>query len=295
MGRWIRVDVLVHDNPKVVAAGFWGMTVIQAAWRMSKAHDLDGELSDRHWTPQMLLRWTLATPDQLEDIQDGMAACISEGLVETVTRNDRNAFQLHDWDDYQKDPTAAERMRRYRERKKKEKKSNVSARKLDPAPPVTRNGRNVTLQDMTGQDRRMDERGRSSRMERSDSTALSESNEHRDSSIESSDRSAPLVWDLWPIYIEFYNESKGVPPATSSSTQTQLEKLYDYIGQIMDQEQVSSADEDDRHQKTLMFARAVLKKYFESDDEFVVNKAEFSLAYFVSNAMPSLASKVLGK
>lgn len=135
MAQWIRIDVLLHDHPKIVELGPHGLAVILAAWRLCKAHGSRGELPAAFWTPSMLARWTLygTAPEALEAITLGMTACEQCGLVTHVTRDGRDKIAFHDWDDYQQDTTAAERQRRHREA--------VSTRKSIP---VTRDGRDVT-------------------------------------------------------------------------------------------------------------------------------------------------------
>ncbi len=147
-GRWIRVDALVHENPKVLEVGFRGLTVIQCAWRLSKAHDLRGELPAHFWTPTMLARYALAPPDYLPDIEAGMAACLSKGLVECVTRDDRDRYMLHDWGMYQRDQTAAVRQKRHRDKKKAQQRAQKPGGVTSDG--VT--GDEVTQQDPTEQD-----------------------------------------------------------------------------------------------------------------------------------------------
>jgi len=124
--------------------GPWGLVVIQAAWRICKAHDHGGELPMHFWNPDILRHYSLFGKEHQEDFMRGMDLCEKAGLITRDNRDNRDVMVLHDWGFYQRDHTAMERQRRYRERKK----AQLTPRKREP---VT--GDNVTRDDVTRQDR----------------------------------------------------------------------------------------------------------------------------------------------
>lgn len=102
MGRWIRVEANLHTHPRIADAGFWGMTVIQAAWRICKAQDERGVVPAIFWTPTTLARWTLSASERggLAGIKRGMESCEALGLVE---REPDGSVRIRDWEQYQID------------------------------------------------------------------------------------------------------------------------------------------------------------------------------------------------
>jgi len=106
MAGWIRVEADIHRHPKVVAlpspAARWAFLVILA----------EGKAVDGRWTSVRHFRACVPPPEARH-----LAAMIQVGLVAM----DGDAVVIHDWSDYQftrKDTTAAERMRRYRDRQR---------------------------------------------------------------------------------------------------------------------------------------------------------------------------------
>ena len=152
MGKWLRLDAQHSSHPKFEDAGHWGWSVALAAWCIAKAYDCyDGEIS-KWWRPKSLARWMCMEPsvEGLECVSKGMVAALQARLV--VQRDD--GVYIHGWTEYQRDHTAAERAKRYRDKK------NVTRDDSD-GKPVTRDDsdgkpvtRDVTRQDRTGQDTR---------------------------------------------------------------------------------------------------------------------------------------------
>lgn len=100
---WLRVDDGMCEHRKVLSLPrkdrwTWMELLTYVARQNNGGHVPDG-ICD-------VLRWV--TPAFLE-------TCLEAGLLD----RDEGGYAVHDWDDYnQKDPSAAERMRRYRERKR---------------------------------------------------------------------------------------------------------------------------------------------------------------------------------
>lgn len=122
MAGWIRVEADIHRHPKVVAlpstAARWAFVVTLA----------EGKAVDGRWTS--VRHYRACVPPQEARY---LPAMISVGLVVM----DGDAVVIHDWDDYQvsrKDPTAAERMRRHRDRQRDGERDASQDRD------VTRNG-----------------------------------------------------------------------------------------------------------------------------------------------------------
>lgn len=106
MAGWIRVEADIHRHPKVVAlpspAARWAFLVTLA----------EGKAVEGRWASVAHYR-ACVPPQEARHLP----AMISAGLVAM----DGPAVVIHDWDDYQvvrKDPTAADRVRRYRERQR---------------------------------------------------------------------------------------------------------------------------------------------------------------------------------
>jgi hypothetical protein len=106
MAGWIRVEADVHRHPRVVAlpsaAARWAFIVTLA----------EGKAVDGRWTSVRHYRACVAPQEARH-----LPAMVEVGLVVM----DGDQVVIHDWDDYQvsrKDPTAAERMRRHRERQR---------------------------------------------------------------------------------------------------------------------------------------------------------------------------------
>jgi hypothetical protein len=89
MGKWLKLDCLTANHPKMLAAGPWGMAVTKAAWELARAHDCnDGEIT-RFWNVYHLSRQTLL--DQMGQAGHlltmvGMYRAVQSGLIETKTR-----------------------------------------------------------------------------------------------------------------------------------------------------------------------------------------------------------------
>ena len=106
MAGWIRVEADVHRHPRVVAlpsaAARWAFIVTLA----------EGKAVDGRWTSVRHYRACVPPAEARY-----LPAMVSAGLLVM----DGDAVVIHDWDDYQvsrKDPTAAERMRRHRDRQR---------------------------------------------------------------------------------------------------------------------------------------------------------------------------------
>lgn len=124
MGKWLRVDALHSQHAKFDEMGHWGWSIVNAAWCLAKAFDLsDGDIT-QYWRPKALAKWSLL--DQIDGglkfAAIGMKAALDMGLVEEKD----GRFYIHDWEEYQRDRTAAERKRRQREKQKGDNGQNKS-------------------------------------------------------------------------------------------------------------------------------------------------------------------------
>jgi len=266
MGRWIRVDALVHDHPKMVRAGFWGFTVIQAAWRMSKAHDMGGDIPPMFWDPVMLCRWSLAGPEHEAEIQGGMEACERAGLVTTVTRDNRDVTTIHDWDRYQRDATASERQRRHRARKK----SDVTTR--NPVP-VTRDNRDVTAVTPTGHDKTSHSQIRMIREREIESISSTYLDGENDSTP------LPPIGDrIYQEYIRQYGEARGGAwPGHSATKWTQhASKIQTQAAALIRAGGGEVTDEG-----ILRMVQRFLPLHFASQDKVVI-ESDYTLGMFAA-------------
>jgi len=266
VGRWIRVDVLVHDHPKMIRVGFWGLTVIQAAWRMSKAHDMGGEIPPMFWDPIVLCRWTLAGQEHEAEIRDGMEACEELGLVTAVTRDGRDVTLIHDWDHYQRDTTAAERQRRYRARMK----SGVTPRNQDP---VTRDGRDVTDVTLTGHDRTSHSRIRKIRERENESI----SSTHLDGENDSTPL-PPIADRIYQEYVRQYGEARGGAwPGHSATRWTQhAARIHTQAAALIRGGGGEVTDEG-----ILRMVGRLLRLHFASDDKAII-ESDYTLGMFAA-------------
>lgn len=151
MAKWLRVDAACDEHPKMLAAGPWGSMVVLAIWRRAKMFDMhDGDVT-RFWAATPIARqlkldaWSSGKTTGFDLVQEGMEAALREGLVEE--RSGR--FFIHDWQDYQRDPTGAVRQKKCRANKKAATERNGQSRVTDSGHALHRD---VTL-DRTGQDR----------------------------------------------------------------------------------------------------------------------------------------------
>lgn len=137
MGKWFRVDALFRQHPKFVSAGRRGTEATQAAWEIAKAFDCaDGDVT-QYWTPAYLARWLNAADSDRDEISAGMAAAEEANLIE---RRESRVL-IHDWRDHQPE-SSTERVRKHRERKKRQKHDETVS-------PVSGNGETTNR---TGQD-----------------------------------------------------------------------------------------------------------------------------------------------
>lgn len=104
----------MDSNPKMIAAGKWGRRAIQALWRAAKIHGRRGVLAKGYLSGTWLAEFTHDGCEDARDYELGIKAAVKAGLL--VVQPDGSGA-IHDWDSYQWDDTAAERMRRHRERK----------------------------------------------------------------------------------------------------------------------------------------------------------------------------------
>lgn len=112
---YLYVDANLDDHPRHIAAGFWGSTIAQAAWRAAKRFGChDGEIT-KFWTPEYL-KGFVHYAGELDTIRNAMQDAERAGLVE---RREQLAF-IHDWEQYQRRPrkTADERRETWRNQKR---------------------------------------------------------------------------------------------------------------------------------------------------------------------------------
>lgn len=146
-GRWIRLDALLHDHPRVAGVGPWGLVVLQAAWRLCKAHGYWGDLPAAFWTPAMFARWSLFGPEYYPQIREGMDACEAAELIVRAEVDGKPVFTVRNWRKYQVDDSNAQRQARFREQHATLQNHDTITRYVTASNAVTQ-----TLQNTTGQD-----------------------------------------------------------------------------------------------------------------------------------------------
>ena len=115
-GLWVKMAAAYDSHWKIVAVGFEGWVVHQFLIRQSKLHGLRGRLPAPTISPAYIaaaLRIGSAVPDAEGFAARGVEACIRHGLIK---KTDDGSAEIHDWEDWQVDGSAAERMRRLRAR-----------------------------------------------------------------------------------------------------------------------------------------------------------------------------------
>ncbi len=115
-GLWVKMAAAYDSHWKIVAVGFEGWVVHQFLIRQSKLHGLRGHLPPATISPTYVagtLRIGQAVADAEAFVTRGIEACMRHGLL---VRADDGGADIHDWEQWQVDGLAAERMRRYRAR-----------------------------------------------------------------------------------------------------------------------------------------------------------------------------------
>ena len=116
MGRWIRVDVQWHDDPKAIKARGWGMVVVRAVWEIVKAKYSAGTMPAECWDAEYIARWSLFYEERggVRGIERGMTQALASGMLE---RGDDGSIVVPNWRRYQVDATAAERKAKHLSKK----------------------------------------------------------------------------------------------------------------------------------------------------------------------------------
>ena len=89
MAKWLRVDCLVAQHPRMVKAGPFGMAVAKALWELAKLHDHDDGDVTVFWDEYVLARQTLFDklgPAGYAIVRTGMQEAIKAGLVVCTRR-----------------------------------------------------------------------------------------------------------------------------------------------------------------------------------------------------------------
>jgi len=140
---WLRLDADLDQHPDIIIAGPYALDVFVAVLRMAKQYGEAGTVAGKYVSPAYLARRMLWPADRAEDIATAVEGLISTGLL--VENGGR--LTVPGWRRYQQDRTAADRAKRYRDRKRHSSSRDVT--------PVTTDstGHDETRRDMTRQNK----------------------------------------------------------------------------------------------------------------------------------------------
>ena len=238
MGRWIRVDVQWHDDPKAIKARGWGMVVVRAVWEIVKAKYSAGTMPAECWDAEYIARWSLFYEERggVRGIERGMTQALASGMLE---RGDDGSIVVPNWRRYQVDATAAERKAKHLSKKTAHLQGDGTGENGSE-----RIGTEGTFgndrQDRTGQDN-------THTQERAPVYPLNK-----------------IQQRIWGSYARHHEEKYSMlPPQGGQAWQTALDSLAPVISDVLVRDGVPDA----RIDKAI---DAFMEKYFCSEDEKVI-------------------------
>jgi len=117
MNAWVRIDAAIDQHPRLEKIGFPAVHVWAFILRATKLHGRGGHLGEDYWDSEWIAGKTGFQQADVERVMAGLAEPCGRDKSPLVQETEDGAFVVK-WSRYQADPTAAERSRRYRDKRR---------------------------------------------------------------------------------------------------------------------------------------------------------------------------------